>query len=155
MSLSHKDDYFETPGWLMDDIKSETGLYFHLDFCASKKNSKCACHIDEDTDALNHDFKNHAQKNAIFCNPPRSKNGKFVDKLYNEWKQHKLDIVILLCWNDLGNKYGGKILTDILKGNIEVHNLGKVKFYKDGKESEYPSRLTYFWAWLRAENNPQ
>lgn len=62
---------------------------------------------------------------------------------------------MLLCWNDLGNKYGEKLLPHILEGNIIVGNLGKIKFYKgrtrgsEGEESEYPSRLTYFWAWFK------
>lgn len=101
--------------------------------------------------ALNHDFKNHIPEDAIFCNPPRSKNGKFVNKLYDSWKEYNLNIVMLLCWNDLGNKYGEKIFKEIEIGKISAHNLGKIKFYKNGIESKYPSRLTYFWAWFKHE----
>ena len=56
---------------------------------------------------------------------------------------------MLLCWNDLGNKYGEKLIPHILNGSIEVHNLGKIKFNKNGIESEFVSRLTYFWAWFK------
>ena len=151
MSLSHKDDYFETPNWLFNDIIRETKLYFDLDFCASDENSKCSAYIDEEMNALNHDFKHHNSEDAIFCNPPRSKNGKFVTKLYNDWKIYNLNIVMLLCWNDLGNKYGEPILENILNGKIIVKNLGKIKFNKNGVESKYPSRLTYFWAWFKSK----
>ena len=86
---------------------------------------------------------------TVWCNPPRSKNGKFVKKAFEQWEKHSIDIVMLLCWNDLGNKYGEMIFESILNGRIKVGNLGKVIFNKNGKPSEFPSRLTYFWAWFR------
>ncbi len=149
-SLSHKDDYFETPDWLFERIESMTGLKFETDMCASDENSKCPGFIDESMDALTHDYKFSDQ--PIFCNPPRSKNGKFVNKVYEIWQEHNYDIVMLLCWNDFGNKYGEKLYNH---KNIEIHNIGKVKFNKNGIESEFPSRLTYCWVWFKAKNNPQ
>lgn len=147
--LQHRDDQFETPDWVFEQIERNTGLVFTLDMCASLENSKCDDFIDEEINALKHYYS--FSKNPIFCNPPRSKNGKFVDKVYEIWKQFNYDIVMLLCWNDLGNKYGEKILDEIVKGKIITYNLGKVKFYKNGIESKYPSRLTYFWAWFKHE----
>ena len=76
MSLAHKDDYFETPDWLFNNIVNETGLEFDLDMCASEENTKCLNYINEETDAL----KFSGDNKVIFCNPPRSKNGKFVNK---------------------------------------------------------------------------
>ena len=149
VSLSHKDDYFETPDWLFKQIEKETGLRFETDICATDENSKCVGYIDEEMDALKHDFS-YSEK-TLFCNPPRSKNGKFVNKVFDIWKEFNYDIVMLLCWNDLGNKYGEKIFKEIEIGRISAHNLGKIKFYKNGIESKYPSRLTYFWAWFKHE----
>ena len=74
--------------------------------------------IDEKTNALNFEVK---KEYTIFCNPPRSINGKFVDKLYSIWENHNLDIVMLLCWNDLGNKYGQKILHGILEKKNKIN----------------------------------
>ena len=148
-SLSHKDDYFETPDWLFKQIQETTGLRFETDICAIDENSKCDGYIDEEMDALKHNYKYSCEPH--FCNPPRSKNGKFVNKVYEIWKEFNYDIVMLLCWNDLGNKYGEKLLPLIISGKIKVYNLGKVKFYKNGIESEYPSRLTYFWAWFKKQ----
>ena len=147
--LQHLDDYFETPDWLFDEIKRKTKLHFDLDFCASNENTKCAAYIDEEMDALRHDFKYHDKSDAIFCNPPRSKNKAFVNRLFEEWARYNLSVVILMCWNDFGNKYGEKIYNEAVKGNIEIHNIGKVKFHKNGIESEFPSRLTYCWVWLK------
>ena len=145
MSLAHKDDYFETPDWLFNSIVNKTGLEFDLDMCASEENTKCLNYINEETDAL----KFSGDNKVIFCNPPRSKNGKFVNKVYETWEGHNTQFVMLLCWNDLGNKYGEKLIPHILNKSIEVHNLGKIKFNKNGIESEFVSRLTYFWAWFK------
>ena len=134
---------------MFKQIEKETGLNFTLDLCATKENTKCISYVDESTNMLSLDFKHDICD--MFCNPPRSKNGKFVNKIFEIWKEFNCNIVMLLCWNDLGNKYGQKILDEILKGKIIPHNLGKVKFYKNGIESKYPSRLTYFWAWFKHE----
>jgi len=146
MALVHKDDFFETSYSLFSDLEELTGLKFDLDFCANQYNKKCSNFIDEKTNALNFEVK---KEYTIFCNPPRSINGKFVDKLYSIWENHNLDIVMLLCWNDLGNKYGQKILHGILEKKIKVYNLGKVKFLKNGLESKHVSRQTYFAAWFK------
>lgn len=146
LSLSVKDDHFETPFNIFYDLQDLTGLKFDLDFCASQFNKKCNLFIDEKTNALEIELK---KQYTIFCNPPRSKNKKFVDKLYNIWINHNCDIVVLLCWNDLGNQYAQKILNGILSKKIKVYNLGKPKFLKNGIESKYNSRLSYFAAWLK------
>lgn len=153
VGLQHKDDLFCTPPWLFRDIVRETKLWFTLDICASEENSLCDSYINEEMDLLKRTYINFIdapKDEAYFCNPPRSKNGKFVNFVHDElWKNGEFDVVMLLCWNDIGNKYGEKLLPLILSGDIEVHNLGKVKFYKDGRESEYVSRLCYFWAWFK------
>lgn len=155
--LSHRDDHYETPQWLFDDIVKKTRLKFDLDLCATDDNTKCMCYIDEEMDILSRtdDFhwQYHMIADALFCNPPRSKNGKFVDFVHDIlWKKWNFNIVMLLCWNDLGNKYGKKLLPLIINGEIEiVENYGKIKFYKNGKESEFVSRLTYFSVWFKSK----
>lgn len=147
VSLAHKDDYYETPDWLIHDIIKKTGLDLDLDVCADVSNTKCKRWLTEEFDTLKYDGK--IKTTGIFCNPPRSKNGKFVYKMLEIWKEQNTDIVMLLCWNDLGNKYGAEMLENILNCNFEVENLGKIKFYKNGKESKFVSRLTYFWVWMK------
>jgi len=165
MNLAHLDDYFETPLWLFNQIEEQTGLKFDIDASANKQNSKCDLYISEEINSLKYDWlpQNCLEKVdgalektyrsmgnlSIFLNPPRSKNSKFVGALYRNWEIYNVDIVALLCWNDLGNKYGEKLLPHILNGEIIVGNLGKIKFDKNGIESKYPSRLTYFWAWFK------
>jgi len=148
--LAHKDDNYETPDWLFKDIEKKTGLRFDLDFCATEDNSKCIGYINKKMDALQHKgFNSWDDDDAVWCNPPRSMNGKFVNKVYEEWQKNNINFVMLLCWNDLGNKYGKKLIPHIIDGTIEIGNLGKIKFYKNGKESEFVSRLTYLWVWFK------
>ncbi len=169
MSLAHKDDYFETPQWLFNYLQEKTKLYFGLDVCADELNAKCNEFIDEDLNALEQEWVVHEISDlntkckkpelhggigtfggaSVFCNPPRSKNGKFVAKAYNQWERNNIDIVMLMCWNDLGNKYAQQLMPCILDGSIVIGNLGKIKFYKYGKESEFVSRLTYLWVWFK------
>jgi len=149
VGLSHKDDYYETPKWIITDIKDTTGLTFDMDICASKENRVCIRYMTEKYDILKHPDDKYDVNGAIFCNPPRSKNGKFVDYIYKLWNEQNHDIVMLLCWNDLGNNYGEELIRHILSGDIIVKNLGKVKFNKNGYPSKYVSRLTYFWAWFK------
>lgn len=138
MSLKHTDDEYETPPWLFDHIKRTTGLEFVFDAAATQNNTKCKWFP---VDGLSKIWITPA-----FCNPPRSINGKFVEKAL---EQRKLGVesVLLLCWNDLGNKYCDELRE--LMGRMYWENIGKVKFYKNGKESGHFSRLTYFWIWLK------
>lgn len=151
--LMHKDDQYETPKPMVTDIEKDTGLKFNIDVCANQNNKKCHYYIDESENALTVPWKqSFAHPTIAFCNPPRSKNGKFVNKAYEEWDKGRIDIVMMLCWNDLGNKYGKKLLSHTLDGSFKVvDNYGKVKFWKDGVESEYVSRLTYFSLWLKSK----
>ncbi len=156
-SLAHKDDLYETPDWITRDITRITHLNLDFDLCATKQNKKCPDFYSEQSDALaEHSpwliYNGDGTRKTLFCNPPRSKNGKFVTKAYNEWQSWGINIVMLLCWNDLGNNYGEILLPHIIKKEIMVRNLHKVKFYKNGIESEYVSRLTYMWAWFKGYN---
>lgn len=163
--LAHKDDYYETPDWLFNDIVKKTKLRFDLDLCANDANTKCMAYVDEEMDVLRRDgrdgydhWKYHDVNDAIWCNPPRSKNGKFVNLVYDViWSKYNINTVMLLCWNDLGNKYGKKLLPHIINGDFKVvGNYGKIKFNKNGIESKFVSRLTYFALWFKSKplNNP-
>ncbi len=151
--MSHRDDHYETPKPIVKDIEKDIGLKFNIDVCASRDNRKCHYFIGENEDALKEPWKqSFAHPTVAFCNPPRSKNGKFVDRAWEQWQTYNIDIVMMLCWNDLGNKYGKKLVHAIVNSDIEiVINHGKIKFWKEGVESEFPSRLTYFSAWFKSK----
>jgi len=147
--LSHKDDYLETPDYLISNIQYETGLKFNIDLCASEANKKTPALFSELQSYLDPHKLN--KKMVAFCNPPRSKNGLFVNQVFEDWKKYNIDIVMLLTWNDLGNKYGEKIYKKILQRKIKAVNLGKLKFCKNGKLTPFVSRLTYFYAHFKKD----
>lgn len=161
VALVHKDDYYCTPPQIVIEIESETGLKFELDAAANESNSLCPAFLSEESDALKQEWLVKAIDNnstitpgvkvPVFCNPPRSKNGKFIRKAFEEWNKWNMDIVVLVCWNDFGNKYGQECIIQPkqLGQLIEIHNLGKVTFYKDGQISKFPSRLNYCWVWFK------
>lgn len=154
--LVHKDDYYETPMWLFQKLESWIGGKFILDACANEKNTKCVAFISEESDALKQDWKVYAispeQPGPFFAptfvNPPASKNGKLVKKAIEQHEKHGMDIVILIRWNDLGNKYCDGLRQSIIDGETPYMNLGKVIFDKNGVPSQWPSRLNYLAVWL-------
>lgn len=155
VGLVHKDDYYCSPPALIDKLQTWTGLKFGLDVAANESNHICINYLDEFKNALNVDWilqiEDSVYKRPVFCNPPRSKNAKFVRKAHEQWQKHNLDIVMLLTWNDFGNKYGQECIIQpkALGQLIEIHNLGKIIFWKDGQVSKFPSRLNYCWVWFK------
>ena len=150
--LVHRDDYYETPPIILDLIQRQTGLTFGLDVCANEQNKICQSYISEGDDSLTHDWcMNSECKPTVFCNPPASKNSKFVRKAFEQWNKLNIDIIFLMRWNDFGNKYGQECVETPMKWGqlIERHNLGKVIFYKSGQPSKFPSRLNYCWIWFK------
>ena len=149
--LSYKDDYLETPDWILSKIETERDLVFNMDLSASIKNTKTKVFFSEQRSYLDHTVKLKPDTVA-FLNPPRSLNDKFVNQAFNDWKKYNVDIVMLLTWNDLGNKYGEKLFNEILQRRIKAVNLGKIKFCKDGKLTDFVSRLTYGYFHFKKQN---
>ena len=149
--LAHLDDSFETPRYIIEDILKKTRLTLDLDVCATDLNTKCFRFFTEEQDALtlSWNISKHKKPYTVFCNPPRSLNGKFVKKTVKEWQDNNLNIIFLLTWNDLGNKYGQPLVKFWKQSKIHIENLGEVFFDKNGIKSQFPSRLTYCWIWFK------
>jgi len=54
--LQHRDDYFESPPFVVSGIENNTGLHFDIDISANINNTKCNLFISEETNALNVDW---------------------------------------------------------------------------------------------------
>lgn len=145
--LVHRDDYYETPTEILAKIREIAGR-IDIDLCADANNAKALVFIDEERDALRVARDWGFENAVIFCNPPRSKNARFVDLCYDLWEEGN-DVFVLMCWNDLGNRYGQRILGNILTRKFDTYNLGKVRFLKDRVPSAHVSRLTYFLCHMR------
>ena len=153
MSLVHKDDLYETPPWLVTHIKNWTATPITLDVCATPGNAIAPNYFTEEDNALNQSWKTEG---LAFCNPPRSKNGAFVTKAISEWRNGQ-DIAILMCWSDFGTNYGAPLFDEYEmcgryneygERHIEIHNLGRVGFFKGGKPTAHKSRNGYLWLYM-------
>lgn len=152
VALVHKDDNYESPDFIIFDIESKSKLKISFDAAATEKNKICDDYYSKEDNALEQSwliFDGKGHKKVVYCNPPRSKNGKFARKAHDEWYNNNINIFLLLTWNDFGNKYGQGIIKLWKEDLIHIENLGKVVFNKKGKRSDWPSRLNYCWVWFK------
>lgn len=127
----NKDDW-ETPKDLYDALDRE--FSFDLDLAATAKNSKCWQYID--------DIDKYETKPAIdgfaFCNPPYSKQRKFVEFVL----KHNLPTVFLLP-----ARTDTKLFHEYLynKENIEIRFIkGRLRFSHSNTNAPFPSMIVIF-----------
>ena len=132
LSLS---DEWETPQWVFDQLCYAYSVRPLLDVAATEENTKCEYHFNKQQDGLEINWCED-----IWCNPPHSKTRQFVEKAYEQWQKHNINIMMLIPLNSIGTKYSEKYIKD----SAEWHPLYfRIKFLRDGVESEYPSRNGY------------
>jgi len=127
------DDEYGTPDDLFKQVCEFHSVTPELDVCADKLNRKCNMYL---SDALNEDWTA-----AVWCNPPHSKTKQFVQKAYEQWMKHNIDILLIIPANSICTKYAELYI----KNNATITPIyGRPRFLKDGKPSKYPSRNSYF-----------
>ena len=88
---SSKSDEWETPQNLFDQLNAE--FHFTLDPCCQEYNHKCEKYYTPKEDG----FRQNWEGEIVFCNPPYGKTiGKWVQKCWEEHKQHNTTIVMLI-----------------------------------------------------------
>jgi len=148
-ALVHKDDYYETPAKLVNFISGYIRHSFTVDLCASETNAKAPKFFTEEYDVLDPKHGDlDLSGEVVFCNPPRSKNAKFITKCFDIWKSGNVTLVVLMCWQDFGYKYAEPVFELIEDGLFSAHNLGKVRFEKNGLPTKHQSRNTYLWVYM-------
>lgn len=110
-----------TPAWLFDAYNAR--FNFTLDAAASSSNAKTAAFFDLESDGLIQPWAPH----AVWCNPPYSNLGAWVEKAHAEFKAGCPAIVMLLpanrteqvWWQDhvepYRDKAGSRIKTEFLR----------------------------------------
>lgn len=127
------DDEYGTPDDLFKEVCTFHGVTPELDVCADKLNRKCNMYL---SDALEEDWTA-----AVWCNPPHSKTIQFVQKAWEQWMKHNIDILLIIPANSVCTKYAKKFI----KGSATIEPIYyRPKFLKDGKPSKYNSRNSYF-----------
>jgi phage N-6-adenine-methyltransferase len=134
-------DEWETPEELYEYIMNEIDFTPMLDVCATESNSKCISHIWKEVNAFSLNWNED-----VFCNPPHSLTGKFVEYANKMWTKNNINIVMLIPTNTMSSIYFHKFI-ELEKKTTKLVDyfplLGRIQFLKDGKPSEYKSRNAY------------
>ncbi|MER2437450.1 phage N-6-adenine-methyltransferase [Klebsiella pneumoniae] len=84
-------DYWQTPIEIFNALGREFG--FWLDAAASESNALCAHYLTELDDSLNSEWTSYG---AIWCNPPYSDIGPWVEKAAEQSRAQSQAVVMLL-----------------------------------------------------------
>lgn len=117
--FSSKSDEWETPNDLFNKLHKE--FNFTLDPCCQKYNAKCEKFYTPEDDGLSKDWSNE----VVFVNPPYGRSiGKWVKKCYEENKNNKTKIVMLIP-----SRTDTKWFHDYILDKAEIRFLkGRLKF---------------------------
>ena len=133
-ALSLSDEY-ETPHDVFNSICEKYEIIPIVDVCATVENKKCSEFFDVNSDGLTSDWLYD-----VWCNPPHSMTGKFVEKAYNEWQRNDITVIMLIPANTCSSKYWH----DYIEGNAEYHAVkGRIRFLHNGSPSEHVSKNSY------------
>lgn len=134
-----------TPDDLFQKLDAE--FHFALDACATNENTKCDLFYSPETDGLTAEWTTFVKHGAVFCNPPYSDLGKWIEKCFVE-STNGLTVVMLIpartdtaAWhrwiwnNELHEPYL----------NTEVRFLkGRLKFGGAKNSAPFPSAIVVF-----------
>jgi len=107
-----------------------------LDPCSTDENAKCERHFTIEQDGLQQDWGGC----KVFCNPPYSQIGKWVEKSYRETRTDGT-IVVLLIPSRTDTKY----FHDFIYHRAEIRFLrGRIKFGDSANGAPFPSMVVIF-----------
>jgi len=133
-------------GTAPDDYARFDELYgpFTLDVAASPRNAKCDKFFTVDEDGLQQSWKGE----RVWCNPPYSGIGKWVNKAWREWHETRGVVMLLpanrceqVWWQEQVEPYRDSPGTSPLK---VVFLPGRMRFIMPGQESVGPNQRPPF-----------
>lgn len=132
--FSSSSDEWSTPEETFQALDTE--FHFTLDPCATDQNHKCALYYTQKENGL---LQNWGGQN-VFCNPPYSQIGAWVEKAYREAsKDHTL--VVLLIPSRTDTKY----FHDFIYQRSEIRFVrGRLKFGEAIHNAPFPSMIVIF-----------
>lgn len=88
--LTSNGDEWSTPQDIFDELDAE--FDFDLDPCATDENHKCLVYFTKEEDGLSKSWGGC----RVFCNPPYSEIGKWVEKAHDEGIKDNTIVVLLI-----------------------------------------------------------
>lgn len=103
-------DLWQTPMWLWNPLNDK--YKFDLDVAASHENHLCENYFTIDDDDLNQDWVAGCDSMiaSVWCNPPYSETGKWVDKAAIETKKIVWSRIVMIVPADTSTKWFQKAL---------------------------------------------
>lgn len=103
-------DSWQTPMWLWNPLNDI--YHFDIDVAASHENHLCDNYFTIEHDALNRDWvtSGDSVRSSVWCNPPYSKTGNWVDKAAIETKKSTWNRIVMIVPADTSTKWFQKAL---------------------------------------------
>jgi site-specific DNA-methyltransferase (adenine-specific) len=131
---SSKSNEWATPQDFFDKLNAE--FQFNLDPCATDENHKCNKYFTRETDGLSQNWRGY----RVFCNPPYSDIGKWVEKAFREGHKDNT-IVVMLIPARTDTKY----FHDYILHRSEIRFVkGRLKFGEGKNSAPFPSMVVIF-----------
>lgn len=132
--FSGSSDEWSTPEETFQALDAE--FHFTLDPCATDQNHKCTLYYTQKENGLLQNWGGQ----SVFCNPPYSQIGTWVEKAYREAsKDHTL--VVLLIPSRTDTKY----FHDFIYQRSEIRFVrGRLKFGEAIHNAPFPSMIVIF-----------
>jgi phage N-6-adenine-methyltransferase len=132
--LSLSDEY-ETPHDVFNSLCAKYEITPMIDVCANVDNKKCSDFFGVVVDGLLCSWTVD-----VWCNPPHSMTGKFVEKAFDEWNENNINIMMIIPANTCSSIYWH----DFIEGSAEYHAIkGRIRFLRGGEPSKFMSRNAY------------
>lgn len=131
---SSDNDEWSTPQDVFDELDAE--FEFNLDPCASDDNHKCDAYYTIQDDGLSKNWRGR----RVFCNPPYSGIGKWVEKAYRECRFDDT-VVVLLIPARTDTKY----FHNFIYQRSEIRFIkGRLRFGGANNNAPFPSMIVIF-----------
>lgn len=132
--FSHQSDEWETPKSIYDELDAE--FHFTLDPCATVENHKCETFFTAEQDGLLQDWGGY----TVFCNPPYSEIGTWVEKAFRESRKDKTTVVLLIP-----SRTDTKYFHNFIYHRSEIRFVqGRIKFGDSKNSAPFPSMVVIF-----------
>lgn len=132
--FSHQSDEWETPKSIYDELDAE--FHFTLDPCATVENHKCETFFTAEQDGLLQDWGGY----TVFCNPPYSEIGTWVEKAFRESRKDKTTVVLLIP-----SRTDTKYFHNFIYHRSEIRFVqGRIKFGDSKNSAQFPSMVVIF-----------
>lgn len=132
--LSSNSDEWATPQPIFDLLDAE--FDFNLDPCATEENHKCNTFYTAEIDGLKQKWGGY----RVFCNPPYSNIGAWVEKAFRETRNDNT-LVVLLIPSRTDTRY----FHDYIYQRAEIRFIkGRLKFNDSKNSAPFPSMIVIF-----------